>query len=354
MARFALLIAVTLLFSRSADAQHLLAQDSLTGEFHSVDLQSGAVSLVGGSGVFLTSYSALATDSLGVVYSVSLLGQGHSELHTVDPATGQMTYLLDIDDDGIFAMAFGPGDVLYAAINLSYPLGLAPMHLVTIDVSTGTTTVIGQITPAPRGITGMDFDGATMYAWDGYRGLMTVDLSTGLGTDVNPSFLGNTSLSITMCFGDDGTQYVFDSAFWLCEPTTGVSSFVAAPGFSGIFGEMVFIPGPSQVLSLWQTEQVGNPTEVRVRGATPGADIALFLAFGADGSTTIPLGFPCAGTVLNLNPTSLRLLKTITADSQGEASLGPFTIPDAGRISAQLQALDLQTCVTSNPIRAVW
>ncbi len=296
----------------------------------------------------------MATDSQCVIYSISQLVQDQSELHTVDPATGQTTYLFDIDEDGIQAAAFGPGDILYAAVNLSYPLGFTPMHLVSIDMPTGATTVIGQITPAPRGIQGMDFDGTTMYAWDGYRGLMTVDLNTGLGTDVNPTFLGNTALSISMCFGDDGTLYVVDYAFWLSEPTTGVSSYVGDTNYLRIFGGVEYIPGPNQVLSLWQTEQVGKPTEVKIRGATPSADVALFLSFGADGSTTIPGGFPCAGTILDLNPTSLRYLQTVSADSQGEASLGPFIMPAAGQISAQLQALDLQSCVTSNPIRAVY
>ena len=349
-----LITTVLLLSAGSTHAQYLLAQDGLSGEFYSIDLHTGEAILVGSSGVFGTIYAAMGADSQGVVYAVSQLGQVNSELHTVDPATGQMTYLMDIDEVGIAAIAFGPGDVLYALINLSYPLGSVPYHLATIDAVTGVTTVIGQAAPSPSAMLAMDFDGTTMYAWDNRRGLMTLDLNTGLGTEVNPGFIGSAYPHKSMCFGGDGTLYLVDGSHWICEPTTGVPSYVAVNGFPGVFGGVEYIPGPNQVLSLWQTEEVGNPTEVKIRGATPGADVALFLSFGDSGSATIPAGFPCAGTILDLNPTSLRYLQTISADTQGEASLGPFIMPAAGRLSAQLQALDLTTCETSNPIRAVW
>ena len=355
MFRIALILAAAGLFLGKSQAQHLLAIDSLSGEFHSIDLHTGEVTLVGGSGAWVTTYAAMAADSQGVVYSLSQdLNFDTSELHTVDPATGQTTYVMDILEDGISAIAFGPGDVLYALLNLSYPIGSAPQHLATIHTVTGAVTVIGQAAPSPSAMLAMDFDGITMYAWDNRRGLMTLDLNTGLGTEVNPGFIGSAYPHKSMCFGGDGTLYLVDGSHWICEPTTGVPSYVAVNGFPGIFGGVEYIPGPNQVLSLWQTEEVGNPTEVKIRGATPGADVALFLSFGDSGSATIPAGFPCAGTILDLNPTSLRYLQTISADTQGEASLGPFIMPAAGRLSAQLQALDLTTCETSNPIRAVW
>ena len=355
MIRIVLLITATCLSTGTAQAQHLLAQDALSGEFYSIDLHSGEASPLGGSGVFLTTYDAMATNLQGVVYSVSYhLQTGQCQLHTVDPATGQRTYVVDILERGISAIAFGPGDVLYALLNLSYPIGSAPQHLATIHTVTGAVTVIGQAAPSPSAMLAMDFDGITMYAWDNRRGLMTLDLITGLGTEVNPGFIGSAYPHESMCFGDDGTLYLVDGSHWIIDPTTGVTSYVAANGFPGVFGGVEYIPGPNQVLSLWQTEEVGNPTEVKIRGATPGADVALFLSFGDSGSTTIPAGFPCAGSIIDLNPTTLRYMQTISADSQGEASIGPFIMPAAGRLSAQLQALDLTTCATSNPIRAVW
>lgn len=355
MIRVIFVAAITLLLaSAPLHAQHLLAQDALGGEFYSVDLRSGEFTLVGGAGAFLTTYNGLAADSQGTIYSVSQnINVGWSELHEVDPATGQLTYLFDVDSVGIGAIAFGPGDTLYGAANLSWPLGIAPSHLITINTATGTTTVIGQIASASSDILAMDFDGTTMFAWDHQRGLMTVDLGSGLGTDLDSSFVGDTASSKSMCFGVDGTLYLLDPSFWLCEPTTGVSSYVG-PSYFGILGEVEYIPGPNQVLSLWQTEQVGNPTEIKVRGATPSTDVALFASVGPAGTYTIPGGFPCAGTVLDLNPTTVRLLTVATADAQGEVTLGPAILPPSALFSAQLQALDLQTCVTSNPIRAVW
>ena len=335
-------------------AQHLLAQDWLTGEFFFVDLHTGEPSLIGGSGVPLFLYGGLASDSQGTIYSVSqLILQSQSELHEVDPATGLLTFLFDIDLGGIASIAFGSGDTLYAAVNLSYPTGFVPMHLVSINTTTGLSTVIGQIASAPSSILAMDFDGTTMYAWDNNRGLMTVDLNTGLGTDVDPSFVGETDITKSMCFDDSGTLYLLDYSFWLCDPTTGVPSYVDVSYF-GAFGGVEYIPGPNQVLSLWQTEQIGNPAEIKVRGATPNTDIALFASVGPSGTYTIPSGFPCAGTVLDLNPTTVRLVTVTSADVQGKVTLGPTILPPSALLSYQLQALDLQTCITSNPIRAVW
>lgn len=206
MIRVLILAAVGYWMSGQVCAQHLLAQDTLSGEFYSVDLRKGEATLVGGTGVSLTQYTGLAADSQGTIYAVSQHSHfTHSELHEVDPATGQLTYLLDIDRRGISGIAFGPGDVLYAVVDLYYPAGTSPHHLMTIDTLTGVTTVIGRIAPAPNGTIAMDFDGATMYVFDIVRGLMTVDLNTGLGTDVDPSFIGSTDNSKSICFGDDGT-----------------------------------------------------------------------------------------------------------------------------------------------------
>ena len=292
-------------------------------------------------------------DSQGVIYCLAYdLGHGYTELHVVDPATGQLSHLLDIDNGGIGAIAFGPGDTLYASINLYYPAGVAPNHLVTIDMMTGVTTVIGKIAPAPAQVQTLNFDGTTMYAWGFQRGLMTVNLNTGLGTVVDPNFVGN---GVAMCFGDDGTLFVVDSnSYWLTEPTTGVPSFV---GFTShnILGNVEYISGPNQVLSLWQTGLIGEPSEIKVRGATPNGDVALFASVGPPGTTTtIPLGSPCAGTVLNLEPSSVRFLKAFSTDTQGELTLGPTIFPPQIERSFTLQALDLQTCITSNPIRAAW
>ena len=117
---------------------------------------------------------------------------------------------------------------------------------------------------------------------------------------------------------------------------------------------MEYIPGPEQVLALWQTEQVGEPSELKCRGATPGSHIAIFAASGPDGSFLLPPGFPCAGTRLDLNPTNIRLVTIATADAAGEVTLGPMVLPPLAQWNLRLQALDMQTCTTSNRMLVVF
>ena len=344
-----LLVAVT----QPVTAQRLLAIDGFSGDLYSVDCRSGSYSLLNGSSSFLTLWTGLARDSFGHVYSIGVPANQltHSDLYQVDPGTGQMVLLTQVDQVGISSLAFGPGDVLYATVDIDYPSIPHRYELFSIDLSTGISTRIGPIGVA--GIVSMDFDGTTMYLWGAEQGLHTIDLATGQASDVNPGFLGSFDLSKSMCFSDNGTLYALDFALWTVEPSTGVGSFVDY-SFPGIWGGVEFIPGTNQTLSLWQTEQVGNPSNLELRGATPNGQLALFAASNQDGSVLIPSGFPCAGTVINLNPSTVRLLTLTTADSAGNVSLGPIALPPQALGRLRIQALDLQTCVTSNRIETVF
>lgn len=86
-----------------------------------------------------------------------------------------------------------------------------------------------------------------------------------------------------------------------------------------------------------------GPITVDISGATPGGGVAIAYSF-ATGSFTIPVGRPCAGTVLGLN--SPTLLAVLTADAAGNAS---FTgnAPNAA-CTVSVQAVDLGSCATSS------
>ncbi len=80
-------------------------------------------------------------------------------------------------------------------------------------------------------------------------------------------------------------------------------------------------------------------------GNTPGGTVAFVRATGV-GSQRIPNNNPCAGTILGLNQTAT-LVGTRTADAQGVATISGTVPPIAcGRIF--VQAIDVQTCLTSN------
>lgn len=336
-----------------AIAQSLLLQDGLNGDFYSVDPQSGEAQFIGGPNMFLYVWGGLATDSQGGIITVgwNLNQPDVMEFFGVNPSTGQVTPAsLPINTGGVASLAYGPNDVLYATIG-DFRFDPYRYHLFTVDPSTGILNRIGRIHLG--GISAMDYDGTTMYIWNAFEGLHTIDLQTAQVTDVNPGFLGSIDLSKSMCFSDNGTLYAFDVGLWTMEPTTGVGNFSGVT-WPNISGGMEYIPGPNQVMSLWQTEQVGHPTELKIRGATPSSQVAIFLSDGQDGTTIIPQGFPCAGTILDLHPGDIRLSRLVNADALGEVNLGPTILPAGARGDLRIQALDLTTCVKSNRIETVW
>lgn len=338
--------------SPSGFCQSLLAVDGLSGDFYTIDLHSGDYSAITGPGFFLYVWGGLARNSSGQVFTVghNLQSPDISEIYEVDTNTGQLTLISTLSLDGISALSFGPNDILYASVDIDYPSNPHRYELYKIDLISGFPTRIG---PTIDGILAMDFDGTNMYLWSGFEGLFTVDLNTGIATDVNPGFLGSVDLSKSMCFSDDGVLYALDFAFWLMEPTTGVSNFVNY-SFPGILGGVEYIPGPSQTLALWQTEQVGNSTQLKIRGATPNGQVAILASDDSLGSFLIPPRFQCAGTLIDMNPATTRLVTTVAANPQGEITLGPVVLPMRARGHLRLQAVDLQTCITSNRIETVF
>jgi hypothetical protein len=332
--------------------QSLLAVDGLSGDFYSISLHSGDYSLLASASLLQRDWPAMAQDSLGNILVVGTLWNqlSYSDLFAVNPSNGQLTLIATTDQVGISSIAFGPGDTLFATVDIDFPSNPHRYELYEIDLISGLSTRIG---PTIDGILAMDFDGTNMYLWSGFEGLFTVDLNTGIATDVNPGFLGSVDLSKSMCFSDDGVLYALDFAFWLMEPTTGVSNFVDY-SFPGILGGVEYIPGPSQTLAIWQTEQVGNATQLRIRGATPSGQVAILAADDSLGSFLIPPRFQCAGTLIDMNSATTRLVTTATANAQGEINLGPFVLPMRARGHLRLQAIDLQTCITSNRIETVF
>lgn len=257
--------------------QSLLAVDGLSGDFYSISLHSGDYSLLASASLLQRDWPAMAQDSFGNILVVGTLWNqlSYSDLFAVNPSNGQLTLIATTDQVGISSIAFGPGDTLFATVDIDYPSNPHRYELYEIDLISGLSTRIGPINVF--GVVAMDYDGADMFLWGAEHGLHKVDLNSGQATDVNPGFLGSVDLSKSMCFSDDGVLYALDFAFWLMEPTTGVSNFVDY-SFPGILGGVEYIPGPSQTLAIWQTEQVGNATQLRIRGATPSGQVAILAA----------------------------------------------------------------------------
>lgn len=335
--------------------QSLLVQDGLSGELYEVSPKTGEMQLIAAPGAWLEIWLGMSMDSTGTIYTVSynLQTPGFSKLHTFDTVTGHLAQVAVIDQEGLSSIEFGPNDTLFATVNLDYSMAPSVAYsLFSVDAVTGVTQEIGFIGDL-RHITAMAFDGVDMYVWDAWKGLHVIDLVTAQPTDVNSGFLGSLDLSKSMAFSDDGVLYLFDFALYVTEPTTGVSSYLGS-SFSGVSGGMEFLPGPTQSIALWLTNQVGLSSELVCRGVPPSAQVAFFASKVGTGNYTIPAGRPCAGTILDLHAGSIRFLGIDAADATGEARLGPVVLPAGALQSVMFQALDLQTCETSNRMTPIF
>jgi hypothetical protein len=125
-----------------------LAVNSITGALFSVaqgnDAALYAVSPITGHATLIGTGSNdqiaidLAVNSTGALYEAGLFGA----IYQVNPLTGATTKLFtDVTGgDGLTAISFGPGDVLYGVTTFND-------NLVTINLITGNDSVIGQLTP---------------------------------------------------------------------------------------------------------------------------------------------------------------------------------------------------------------
>jgi len=334
----------------NSQAQELLGLES-GGGFHRIDLRTGLTTRLGSTGVTGFLWTSLAQDSSGRLFSSFGRFDHPYEIYEVNPLTGQATFVLQTAFIGISSMAFGPGDLLYLTEDTSAPL-LNGYDLFTLDLATGATTQIGAT--GLNTITALDFDDqGRLWAFAHLTGLVELDLATGAARDVNPTFQGPPDPPKSMVFGEAGALWMIDLAVWITDTSTGVPPMVAQMTYFSIFSGLEYVKGPTPPFSLWTTGETGGPMSVRAVGATPGGTVAVLLAIGRGGPTAIPGGYPCAGTLLDLN-SSLSPLRILRANAQGRLEIGPLQVPTSYGGTTHLQAVDLQTCRTSNHARIIF
>lgn len=267
----------------------------------------------------------------------------------IDPNTGQATFVLQTSFIGIGGMAFGPGDELYLINARDAPFIFSPIELHTLDLSTGLTTYLGD-TGIVR-MQGLDFRDNELFGYSQEVGLVSIDVNTAHGVDVNPSFLGPDTLTSSFCFNSKGALYYVDSFLWMVDVQTGVFSFVNPTSPPSLWSEVEFIEGPTNPLALWVGGVTDGPMTIHLSGAEPSSNVVVVWerGGGASGPTAIPAGFPCAGTLIDLK-SGMKLLTVLHANNDGEASTPPQFVPAGARRTVRMQAIGLSTCETSNRI----
>lgn len=158
-------------------AQELIAVN-FQGQAFGVDFATGGSRSIGATGV--TGCNAMALHD-GVLYSTAVGTSGRRHLVTIDPITARATIRFQNIGVDLRALAGNRGsNELFGIVDGS------PDRLVRIDVGTGQITNVGST--GMSGLQGLDENDASPFllGWDLNLGLVRIDKTTGVGTDVNP------------------------------------------------------------------------------------------------------------------------------------------------------------------------
>lgn len=196
--------------------------------------------------------NSAASDPAGTVYSAA------GRLIVIHPftATSEAGPTLTPASFDVRAMAYSPEGFLYAARNVDLPDGThVSDELYTVDAGTGATTSVGSI--GMPGIQGMAFSpGGVLYGWDdgagtgAGAGLVTIDTTTALATDVNPAVGGSALHVQTLEFTPDGTLYGARDALYTVDVQSGELTLVGSGGYSNLRGLAFVVPEPSTAAML--------------------------------------------------------------------------------------------------------
>lgn len=257
------------------------------GRLLRIDLETGAATLIGATGVTVagddgSAMGGLAIDSQGRIFGTDP-GQP-STLWRVDAATGLATAVGSTGLDGVDAIAFDDQDVLYAAESFSAD------SLYTLDPDTGAATFVGNFgLVAPEEILGMAFDPTTQTMFGSAGGhsdnIYTIDLATAAATLLGSTGLGGSFPDLVVdsegnLFGSNGaapgggegegsrtapggprrttapaTATNFDLV--AIDKTTGAGTTVGPTGFAAVSG-LSLLPGePLDVIEVPALQSVG-------------------------------------------------------------------------------------------------
>lgn len=177
------------------------------------------ISTIGSTGV--SGMTALASHpSTGVMYGITTGGGGcTNSLYTVDLASGAATLV------GSLGVAGGKPDAAFRSDGVLFTYSTADYFLYTVDLATGAASPVGDTGVSAWDIS-LTFDGATLVMTDGAT-VYTVNTSTGLATSgpglglsVDDSNMSTTDLQTGQVYlGDrDGSSQGF---LYTLDSTTG-------------------------------------------------------------------------------------------------------------------------------------
>lgn len=159
------------------------------------------------------------------------------ELVRVDPATGSAEYLSSAGLNDIRGLAFTPDGELYGIDSMG---GGVDNRLYLYDLSfidlcpCIDTTLIGKSTIA--GITALTSSAnGTLYAWSTQKGLITIDKTTAVATDVN-ELDGGSSIIQSLTFTPDGALWGVYEELYSIDLVTGAPTVVGTGSYGNVRG----------------------------------------------------------------------------------------------------------------------
>ncbi len=201
-----------------AIAAPVLAQDmigtSSSGQIYSFDSFTGSVNLLGNG---LAGQHASCRDDHGRIWSTTattLSVLDPTQPNATTPVPGLQTNLTGLANDGaqfLWGIEDGSPDVL-----------------VRIDKVAGSKVTIGAT--GFGNIEGLENHNGHLYAWDTTHGLLHLDKTTGVATDVNPA-LGTGGAQVAwLTTRMDGRLVGGQDALYLIDPQTGLATQYAYLG----------------------------------------------------------------------------------------------------------------------------
>lgn len=213
------LLAAALFAAVPVSAQDMIGI-SWNGQVYAIDSFNATATPIGLTG--LTGHNALAVDATCTLWATERAGSAGAFTYnygTVDPATGQMTPVaLNVPD--LRGLSGGEYDHFWGVQS-------SGNTLVRLDPATGTVTPIGS--GIGFSLQALELFDGELYGWSVSRGLIRIDRTTGVGTDVDTSVGGSTGIQF-LAVRSDGTLVGGRDDIYTIDAATGVITLVGTMG----------------------------------------------------------------------------------------------------------------------------
>jgi hypothetical protein len=247
-------LALALTLSSAAGASELFATTYAgdTSDLYTVNQSTGAISLVGNTGVNFGDLTSTNSQLLGVDLT-------NNALWTINPLTGAASneVLISGTRGEITSIAWDPvTHALYG--NTTSGFGGAD-QLYAINSTTGAATLIGGIGSVNVYALGFSQTGVLLGESDATGELLSISTATGAGTDIGPTGLSS-NYDLASRPGDDVVFGLSSSTYGLYtyNTGTGATSLVGAYGEDVNLAGLAFLPaGGVPEPATWAMMMVG-------------------------------------------------------------------------------------------------